>query len=151
MAAILDFLNTTPIFGAKAAPVVTFDQLRAAKQPGGETGPEAVAIRSVGLDRIAMPQQCPPAGAGNIARLDQFLTNSLGKANTISFEGLELMFEGHAGPAPALLEWRGRGLAEAHGGGGQCGSDAVGGTAEIKVKGAILSSNDVVRAIERDL
>ena len=87
--AILDFLNTTPIFGAKAAPALTFDQLRAAKQPGGEPGPAAAAISSVGPDRIAVPHQALQQALEAVRGLDQFLTNRLGKANTISFEVLE--------------------------------------------------------------
>ncbi len=87
--AILDFLNTVPMFGPKAAPVLTFDQLRAAKQPGGETGPAAAAIRSVGPDRIAVLQQDLQQALEAVRGLDQFLTNTLGKTNTISFEVLE--------------------------------------------------------------
>ena len=144
---ILDYLNTTPLLGAKVAPLVTFDQLRAAKQSSSGARLEG-AIRNAGPAKIAVPQQCLQQTLETLRHLDQFLTNTLGKANTISFEVLELSLKDML----ALLQPF---LSGADGGGVATAAEdsaapgAEGGTAEIKVKGAIRSSNDVVRAIEQ--
>jgi type VI secretion system protein ImpA len=145
---ILDYLNTAPLFGAKAVPAVTFDQLRAAKQSSGGAGLEG-AIRNAGPAKIAVPQQCLQQTLDALRRLDQFLTTTLGKENTISFEVLELALKEMLALLQPFLSGATEGDDATVATGAAAIPGAEGGTTDIKVKGAIRSSNDVVRAIEQ--
>ena len=152
---ILDYLNTAPLLGAKVAPVVTFDQLRAAKQSNSGAGLEG-ALRNVGPDKIGVPQQCLEQALESLRRMDEFLTRTLGKANTISFEALELGLKDMLALLQPYLSGADEGSGADDGGGVTAtptgtgvAPSAEGAMTDIKVKGAIRSSNDVVRAIEQ--
>ena len=150
--AILEYLNTTPLFGPKAAPLVTFDQLRAARQASGTAAAEG-AIRNAGPAKVAVPQQCLQQALESLRRLDQFLTDTLGKANTISFEVLEQSLVEMLGLLQPYLggasEAGGATAAAGETAGAGAGGGVETGAAEIKVKGALRSGDDVVRAIEQ--
>jgi type VI secretion system protein ImpA len=147
---ILDFLHTAPLFGPQATPVVSFDLLRAARQASGGTGQAvAAAMQKAGVPKIQELQQCVQEAANLVQSLDQFLTNTLGKTNTISFEVLDRSLQEMLGLLNPYLTGGAVEPTQLAAAPQAADQAAEAGQAEIKVKGAIRSSSDVARAIDQ--
>lgn len=152
----LDYLYTTPICQAKGVPPLTFDDLIAArkKESGGEGVPADAPdmskvnamIREAGMDKIAAQHAVLQQALEATRAIDQFLGNTLGAGNSISFGTLEnTLKEIISGLAPFIsgggTSSEGMGMT----GGGGAGEAAAPGS--ISVSGSIRSREDVVRAL----
>jgi type VI secretion system protein ImpA len=154
----LDYLYTTPLCQAKGAPPLTFDDLIAArkKESGGEGAPAdapdmtkvSAMIRDAGVDKLAAQQALLQQALETTQAIDQFLGNTLGTGNSISFGTLESTlkeiisgvapFLGGSGSTTATAD----GAATVGGGAGEAGTSG-----SISVSGSIRSREDVVRAL----
>jgi type VI secretion system protein ImpA len=155
----LDYLYTTPLCQAKGAPPLTFDDLIAArkKESGGEGAPAdapdmtkvSAMIRDTGVDKLAAQQALLQQALETTQAIDQFLGNTLGTGNSISFGTLEgTLKEIITGVAPYLsgsgsTTVTAEGATSADGGGAREG----GTSGSISVSGSIRSREDVVRAL----
>lgn len=153
----LDYLYTTPLCQAKGAPPLTFDDLIAArkKESGGEGVPAdapdmakvSAMIRDAGVDKITAQHALLQQALETTRAIDQFLGNTLGAGNSISFATLEnTLKEIISGLEPFLS---GGGVATPEGAVATDGSaaTAAGTTGSISVSGSIRSREDVVRAL----
>lgn len=151
---IVDYLYAVPVSQPKGAAPVTFDQLLAGKgKPAdGEAGAVpglvkvAAAIRAPG-DQVATHHQALQEALESARGIDQFLTNTLGARNAISFEVLDKTLQSMAASlepylAGAAVESDMAASAEG------ADSGSAGGAATFKIMGSIRSREDVVRAID---
>lgn len=153
----LDYLYATPICQAKGAPPLTFDDIIAArkKESGGEGVPAdapdmsklTAMIRDAGPDKIAAQQAALQQALEAAQAIDQFLGNTLGSGNSISFSTLEqTLREISSGLAPFLAGGDVSSQATVTADGGSPGVATAAGS--ISVSGAIRSREDVVRALD---
>lgn len=151
----LDYLYTTPIYQPKGAPPLTFDDLIAAKKKasGGEGAPaDALDMSKVssmmteaGGDRIAAQQQALQQALEAVQGIDQFLSNTLGAGNSISFDTLgQALKEISTGLEPYLAS----GSQTSPEGEGSTQDSTVAAGGGISISGSIRRREDVVRAID---
>ena len=151
---ILEFLYTAPIYQSKGVPPLTYDDVLASRlKATGEAGapssaPDpaklAAALRSAGDGILENHCQALQQALEATQGIDQFLVNTIGAANTISFEVLEKALREMIAGLSQFLP----GAAAAAGGPAteSSGDGAAGG---ITVRGSIRSREDVVTALGR--
>jgi type VI secretion system protein ImpA len=157
---IVDFLYTAPIYQAKGVPPLTYDDLLASKlKATGDKGAPANApdpakigavLRGAGDGILENHCQALRQALEATQGIDQFLVNTIGAANTISFEVLEkALREMISGLSPFLPGTKAATETTAAAVSGEAGNGGEGVAAGIAVRGSVRSRDDVVNALER--
>jgi len=163
--AVIDYLYTAPLCRPKGAEPITLD-LASAAHRRAENKPESQSSEGTppppaGMDLAQLGRAflaAPPAEIEtNLAAvsealealtgLDQFLTQTLGSGNTISFEELHKVLKELQGVLQAHLPG-GAIDAATSSPGGTVATSSAGGSSAISISGAVRSREDVVRMID---
>jgi len=165
--AIIDYLYTVPICRPKGAEAITLDMAIAAHRRA-ETKPEeplaegspppptgldlahlGKAFRAAPAVEIEASHAAVSAALETLAALDQFLTQTLGSGNTISFEELQKVLQELQGVLKTQLPG---GATESGGVAAGAADDGetqtAGRTGAISISGSVRSREDVVRMID---
>lgn len=166
--AIIDYLYTAPLCRPKGAEPVTLDMASAAHRraenkseasggEGGASAPTGMDLAQLGQAfRAAAPAEVEANHAAvaesleALAGLDQFLTETLGSGNTISFDELQKVLKELQGVLQAYLPGSAAGAdgVSPEGNVVSGGGGASGATSAISITGAVRSREDVVRMID---
>jgi type VI secretion system protein ImpA len=146
---IVDYLYGAEICRPKGMPPVTYDEVLAARKTPAEgaTAKLNSAISSVGADVPAAQHQAITESIEAVRAMDQFITNTLGAGNAISFETLEKALNELRGVVAAFLPG-----SQAQEGAGPASegseSPAAQNATGMSVRGPVKSRDDVVKLIE---
>ena len=146
---IVDYLYGAEICRPKGMPPVTFDEVLAARKgpADGATAKLDSAIRSVGSEVPAAQHQAITESIEAVRAMDQFITNTLGAGNAISFEILEKALNELRGVLATFLPGsQGQEVAGAAPEGGE--NPATVSATGMSVRGPVKSRDDVVKVIE---
>lgn len=150
--AISDYIFTSELCRPKGMPPITFDQYLTARQNQAEPAAAAkleAAIRSVGSEAAAAQHKSVTEALEAVHGIDQFLTNTLGATNAISFEVLEKALRellGLLAPfLPGAAPESGVALAAPDGSSPAAGTESTG---TVSVRGPVKSREDVVKVID---
>ncbi len=163
--AIVDYLYSAPLCRPKGADPITLDQVIAARKRSenkppaegesspSQTGPDIAGIgkafRAAATSEIEATNTAVAEAVEALTGIDQFLTQTLGAGETISFDELHSVLK----EIQAVLKANLPGVAAAAGteageSGGVAGAAQAGSSVAISVSGSIRSRDDVVRTLD---
>lgn len=162
--AIVDYLYLTPLCRPRGSEAITLDQVIAARkrsenkpaEDGGKTPPPSVPdLAAIGKAfRAAAPAEVEASHAvvveavEALSGIDQFLMQTLGAGNAISFDELQSVLKELQSVLQANLPGAAAAGVVAGESGGDAGSGQITNVGGIPVSGSIRSPDDVARAID---